>query len=289
MVQLAVRQLFRDPRRRVAVSLTAVWLISAWHFGGDEFLWWPALCATAAVATEVLWHYVVRRRFVLNPSAAVSGLLIGLLIYPTSPWYFAVAIPAFAIVLKLLLCPGRRPLFNPAALALVVASVTLNAPTSWWGVAWSPWLGVGLALSVLDVLKSLKLWPVTLSFLVGYTVYLSLFSSLGDVWPLVVDGTVLAFAFIMLPEPRSGPQGWPWFWQVGFAVLVLGGIALFGLFPTLPFDLLLAALLLAALLFSVRRLAAVWRSAQTVARSPNPLLLLNYYPPQASSLGSRYR
>ncbi len=255
MLPVYIRRFLVDPRRRVALSLTLVWLIAAWHYGFGQFLWWPAVCAVVAEATEVLWHALFQRRFIFNYSALVTGLLIGLLVYPGA-YVLAVALPVAAIILKRLLYPKERPMFNPAALAIVLAALLLNVPTSWWGVAWSPWLGLALALSVLDVLWKLKLWMVPFTFLVGYAAYLSQSGGLAGAWPLLFDGTVLTFAFVMLPEPRSGVQGLPLIGKLTFPVVVLGSIVLLARWPAPSLDPLLTALLITSLLFSLRRLAS---------------------------------
>ncbi len=267
LLHLTLRRWLRDPRRRLAVSLTGVWLISAWHYGGGQFLWWPGISAAVAITTEALWYYGVHRRLILSYSAAVTGLLVGLLMYPSTAWYLTLVVPALAIVLKRLLYPRERPMFNPAALALVLTSLVLPTAASWWGVAWSPWLGLALALSVVDVLWRLKVWPVTLVFLLGYTAYVAVYSSLAGGWPLVFDGTLLSFAFVMLPEPKSGPQGLPIVAQVGFAATVLAGIVLLSWWLTFPLDPLLTALLLASLLFSLPRLGFVLK-VRPAAQSP---------------------
>jgi hypothetical protein len=67
----------------------------------------------------------------------------------------------------------------------------------------------------------------------------------------VFDGTVLAFAFVMLPEPKSGVQGFPLFAKVGFALCVVVTIALLSSLTTFSLDPMLTALLIADLLFGI--------------------------------------
>ena len=245
--------LWREPRRRVALTLFAVWLAASWPYGERNFLWLPLMSVMVAVSTEFLWHYVWRKQAILSPSATVTGFLIGLLLYPTTSWYFFVILPAVAILLKLVVRLRHRTLFNPAGLALLLGTLLWNTNVTWWGTAWSPWLGLFVLVTLADVLWRLKLWPSILSFTIFYTLYLAYHSNFVQVLPLVFDGTFLLFTAVMFTEPKSGPQGMTWLYQVSFAALVAGGIYFLSLAPSIMLDSLLTALLVANLIIGLTR------------------------------------
>lgn len=260
----------RDPRQRVAVTLTVVWLIAAWHQGTPLYFLIPLVSVAVAVTVEAAWHGLRRRRLRLNFSAVITGLLIGLLLDPMTTPLITVALTAvLAIVIKLTVRPRERTLFNPAALGLMLAALAGGAITSWWGVAWSPWLGLFALASLWDVLVSLRLWPAVASFVVLYFAYLTAMTSWQS-WHLVFDGTVLTFAAIMLPEPRSGPQGYAWPWQLGYSALVVIIIALLGLSSRISVDPLLLALIMGALILRLAKYSQRFYAAARAKTSPEP-------------------
>ena len=91
---------------------------------GLRALWVVLLCAGTAILTEGLCSAVLwQRNSIRDGSALVTGLLLGMTLPHTAPYWLAIIGSAFAIVVTKIMCGGLgQNLFNPAlsARALMV-------------------------------------------------------------------------------------------------------------------------------------------------------------------------
>jgi hypothetical protein len=102
-----------------------------------------------------------------------------------------------------------RHVFNPAAFAMVVAGFFFPSVT-WWGTSWSTILLALAAVVALFILWSLRRFHVAISFLISYTIFLSIYLLLTGLSPenilyifqaYLINGTLLFFTSVMLIEP----------------------------------------------------------------------------------------
>ncbi len=216
------------------------------------------LSVAFCVLFDELFFFMKKRTWFPSYAAAVTGCIIGLLVSPDAAWWQLALISFLAISSKLFLRLGAKILFNPAAFGLVAAGLLLGLPVSWWGVSFQLVQGGSVAdfllfaLLVSPLLVSggkLRRFPAIAGFVFTYSV-LSHGFRLPVSWPLIAarafDPTVLFFAGVMLPEPRTSP--------VRFGVQILYGVfvAVVALFlapiSALP-DTFAAALLLGNIVF----------------------------------------
>lgn len=182
----------------------------------------------------------------------VSGLIIGLLVDPSSRWYEVVATSILAISIKDFLRVNGRHIFNPAAAGLFLATVLFQRPVSWWGVSSSPLLI--LLTPALVSIVNMRRWRIIVSFLLIYALLISLTTSLTIeiLTTNLLDPTVLFFALVMAPEPMTTPH------KAGRQIIFGSLIALMAiLFSLLEFTFLgnplISALLLGNILFFYRK------------------------------------
>lgn len=148
------------------------------------------------------------------PSGAVlTALFIVMVLSPIVPWYVAPAASAFAVVSKYVFRTRSANVFNPAALALVVAFYVFHTPQNWWGslpeisVAWLIVLFAG-GIFIVDRVNKI---PLVLVFLGAYFLLFAITSFMGNPAKLAEIfrapdlNAVLFFAFFILTDPPTSP------------------------------------------------------------------------------------
>ncbi len=166
--------------------------------------------------------------------AFVTGGVLGMVLDPTVGAGQLALLAAGAVVVKHVLRIGRRPMFNPAALALVVADLLGVRAQSWWGACAAPiWLGVPVLLvAVLFVADRANRLPAVGAFLATWFGALTILVSLGYGAELAVAfreplvSMAIYFAGIMLLDPPTSPGRPHQQYLFGFLVAIVGIVLL---------------------------------------------------------------
>ena len=227
----------RDPRRYQIAALAG---LLAWGVAGLGFDVTPAralLLVAAALATQ----YGCTRAFRLpafDPkSALISGLSLCLLLRTASD-AIAVGAAAAAIGSKFLLRWNGKHLFNPTNFGVVAAVAATGrawvSPAQWGSTALFAFAIAGAGILV--VARAARA-DVTLAFLAGYAGLLFARSAwLGEpaAIPLhrLANGGLLLFAFFMISDPKTTPDGRAARILFGIAVAVGAAYVQFRLFRT---------------------------------------------------------
>jgi Na+-translocating ferredoxin:NAD+ oxidoreductase RnfD subunit len=171
-----------------------------------------AVAAAALIDAPILR---IKRKVWEFPSGAIlTGLIIAMVLSPHEPWYVPASTSAFAIVSKYMVRTRLANVFNPAALALVVAFYVFDTGQSWWGAL--PDVTPFVALPVLFatgvfITDRVNKIPLALAFLGGYYLLFTITAFLGDpkrVAEIFVTPdlqAVLFFAFFILTDPPTSP------------------------------------------------------------------------------------
>ncbi|MBI4038240.1 RnfABCDGE type electron transport complex subunit D [Candidatus Daviesbacteria bacterium] len=222
------------PKSLMVLALLLAALSSIIYFPSSDRILVIILAVATALISDLIFTKVRGVPPFLMSAALVSGLIIGLLVSPSLPWYIPVVAATAAMGIKNFFRVGDNHIFNPAASGLLVAHLIFNQHVSWWGVSWQQSI-LPVAILLTPVLVSayyLKRYSIILPFLLVYAI-------LNRV---IFDPTVIFFAIVMLPEPKTSPNElMP---QIAFGSLVALGSS-FILFA----DPLITSLLLANLLF----------------------------------------
>ena len=168
-------------------------------------------------------------------SVLITALILVLIMNPAhwtdiDPIGALVFASVWAMAGKYIFAIGRRHIFNPAALAVVLTGFLLNQPATWW-VAGNATLLPFVLIGGLLTARKLKRGAMVASCVIATAVVLLLTSSpgAGD-WAAIVNTVVysplLFMAFVMLTEPSTTPPG-------RRARIVYGGIVGILLAPTL--------------------------------------------------------
>ncbi len=148
-------------------------------------------------------------------STVITALILTIIITPPQSFYdsqyFTLAIWAgiLAIASKYILAIGKKHIFNPAAIAVVLTSFGLNLSASWWiGTAvMAPFILVLGAITT----RRIRRWDLALSFFAAAFAAILLPKLAARENPVIgvekilLLSPILFFAFIMLTEPLTTP------------------------------------------------------------------------------------
>lgn len=244
--------LIKTPKIQLTFTLLAIALSALIYQFSFPKLSVLVIAPVSTILADLIFVKLRGLNFIFPSAALISGLIIGLLINPTSSWYEVVAVAILAIFIKDFLRIANRHIFNPAGLGLLVGAILFQRPISWWGVSFSPLL-ILLSPALVSALN-MRRWRIIFSFLTTYSVSVSLTTGL-TIQALItnlLDPPVLFFALVMAPEPITTPHNHTR--QIIFGSLV-GLVAVLFSLPISTFlpDPLIAALLLGNILFFYRK------------------------------------
>jgi enediyne biosynthesis protein E5 len=256
-----LRKFIRTPKGYLLIALSTLLLLTVPNQGPRALEMTLAAAAVAALA-DVAFSLVLSEKLIVPTSALLTGLIVGMVLSPQESINIAVAIAGLAIAAKHLLRTTKSHIFNPAALALVLAPSLFGSGESWWGAAAGLPTPLVVAVLIVGMLTADRVnkMPQVFSFL---GVYFGLISAmawrhLGD--PIQIASfyrdpflnSVLFFAFFMLTDPPTSPT------RFKDQVIFGSGVALAALAIELHRDTvtyLLLALLPANVWWAWRRLA----------------------------------
>lgn len=145
-------------------------------------------------------------------SSLITALILALIISPLPPaqnLIFLTAAGGLAISSKYILAIGKKHIFNPAAIAVILTSFGAAQSASWWvgNIKLLPLVLVGGMLLV----RKIKRTRMVLSFLVAATVSTIIFTALhggsvsGGLQKMLLHSSLFFLAFVMLTEPQTSP------------------------------------------------------------------------------------
>lgn len=287
----ARRQACRWPPRRlvrwartpkgvlVGVLLVLVAVSAPGAPGSTSHAWLAvATAATVAAASDLLLGGLRGWGLILPDGALVTGMILGMVLDPTLPLSQLATIAAGAIAAKHLARLHHRPIFNPAALALVAAGLAGVQAQSWWGAssAPEPLIVALLAAAGPLVADRVNRLPMVAAFLGAYWGVLALIALVGaggrvaDAYHAPLLNAALFFAAVMLDDPPTSPGRLHA--QLTYALLVAGAAAALLLVTHQPLFLPAGVLVGNAWLAVQRRLqpATTADRMATPARPPRP-------------------
>ena len=234
------------PSRLVWVSLAIIGGYGVRFLGGLG-LATLLLVPMVAVATDLAFSLVRFERLRVPDAAVATGLFVAVLLPPTTPLILSATAALIAVAVRHILRWRGHPVFNPAAVGVLLAAAVFGIAPAWWaGVGtYGEYLTVGLGLVL--IARGASRWRLPATFLLAYGALAAVqhlaFGATTDPRILLLqalDPTVLFFALFMVPEPRSAPTAAPA--QVVYAGTV-GLVAAFTpiAFPTIGLLLALIA------------------------------------------------
>lgn len=211
-----LRKFLRTPKGTVLWLLLGLMLVAALHSSDRPGIENVVVAVFTAAMIDLFLAIVRKNKRVFPDGGIVTGVIVGLVLSGTVHWPVAAIIAAIAAVSKHLLKIKRKPIFNPAAFALLFALFVFHTGQSWWGdladipVYFLPLLVAGGYLITAKVNK----FPQVLTYLGTYFLLLTLAASLhvgntaytpGDAMRVPIVNAALFLAFFMLTDPPTSP------------------------------------------------------------------------------------
>jgi len=214
---VSVSRFFRTPKGLVLVILAL--LVALALLGQSLTLLAPGL-AGAVAAAALVDAPILRKKhgaWEFPDGAVLTGLFVAMVLSPYEPWYVAASTSAFAIVSKYMFRTRSANVFNPAALALVVAFYVFHTGQSWWGALpeITPWALAAIFATGIFITDRVNKMPLVLSFLGSYYLLFTVTAFLGDpngvaeIFRAPDLNAVLFFAFFILTDPPTSPVKYP--------------------------------------------------------------------------------
>ena len=190
---------FGDIYNWIIFILVVTVAISAYQLGYREAILPTMAAVLMAGGLDTAIKSCKKGTFYLSKSGIISGIFIGMLMTPNLPAVVITA--AITILFKHIIKIKGRHIFNPANFGLMIAGV-IGFGTSWWG---SYALVPVVIFGAFILYRTTKL-KMVISFLMAYAFATALFvGSIQSFMPLIVNSTILFFAFFMLTEPKTSP------------------------------------------------------------------------------------
>ncbi|MFA7248181.1 MAG: RnfABCDGE type electron transport complex subunit D [Dehalococcoidia bacterium] len=208
----ALRKFLRTPKGLLLPVLGLLTFAGLWTAGAAG-LASVAVAVTVAAAVDVALAVASRGVWEFPIAAVLSGLIVALVLAPEEPLIAVGVTSGLAIVSKQFFRTRTANVFNPAALALVVAALAFSSAQSWWGAL--PDLGLaGVALVLATgvyIASYVNKLPAVLAFL-GLYFFLFTFgavfgdpSRVAEVFRPPDVNAALFFACFMLDDPPTCP------------------------------------------------------------------------------------
>ncbi|MBX5437279.1 MAG: RnfABCDGE type electron transport complex subunit D [Alicyclobacillaceae bacterium] len=256
VVRLRLWRVFNTPKRLVLFVLLATGVSAAVAHGGDvRALSHLAIGLGTGWAVDFVVDAALRHRRLLSDGGMVTGVIVSMVLGAMTPGYVVAATTAIALASKHILRRWRKPVFNPAAVGLLVANYAFLTMQSWWGgMSLLPnWTLLVLSVPGVFIAWRVKRIPQVVSFAAVYAgacLGLSLVprfhmdAMYGLENPMLNSALFLAF-FMLTDPPTSPPQPRHQVWFGAVAGLV--SVAVYIVFPA-ELSYLLVGLLAANLI-----------------------------------------
>ena len=207
-----LRRAVRSPKGNLLLVLGGLAFVAAYAAGDSVVLPNIMNAVGAAALTDIVVQRVERKLWVFPTAGILTGLIVALILSPYDSLMIAPATAVLAICSKHLFRARLANIFNPAALALVVAAVAFDAGHSWWG-ALPDWSWGGALIVLLAgwyTANRINKLPLVLVFLAAFYGLFTVASfaggpEVGSVFRAPDLHAALVFAFFMLDDPPTCP------------------------------------------------------------------------------------
>ena len=169
--------------------------------------------AVAAVSETMLRQFYLKQPFRVPYSGLITGLIIGSIAPINSPVLLVIIAVAVAVASKFFIQYRSSNIFNPAAIGLIVSLALFRIGDEWWVASNYNIFGVAVTLTPVLVILAYEArrLPAALAFAaVSFIIVLALsgFQNISSTWFLTaLFGINYYFAFVMLVEPKTSPNG----------------------------------------------------------------------------------
>src|SRR5689334_17719801 len=166
----AVRKFFATPKGLLTIILAVLVVLAAPHEGVRLVAPELGAAVLAAGLLDAVILRVKRGRWEFPSGAALTALIVTMILSPQAPWYVAAVTSVIGVLSKYVFRTRLGNIFNPAALGIVAAFYLFRTGQSWWGAVPESALAAqcGLAVAGVFITDRVNKTPLVLTFLGVY-------------------------------------------------------------------------------------------------------------------------
>jgi len=209
----SMSQFLRTPSGTLLAIFLGLFGVAATVVGWPAALPHMLAAVLGATLTDLVIARVQRSAGRWPSSALLSGMIVGFVLSPATPWVVTGAVGVLATLSKHLLSTRRWHIFNPAGLALLLSVPLFGTGQSWWGALPDlSWLFVVLLLAAgAFIVDRINKFPLVLTFL---STSFGLLTALSTIDPTLVAElfrtpllqATLFLSLFMLTDPPTSPS-----------------------------------------------------------------------------------
>lgn len=220
------RNYFRKPKGLLILILAGFVLLAATGSGRDLMARNLAVAVVVAMLVDAPMLRGRKGRWEFPDGALLTGMIVAMILSVQVPWWVVAVTSVFAVLSKYALRTRTANIFNPAALALVMAFLVFHSGQDWWGALpeISPLALVALIAAGGYITHRVNKLPALLAFLGCYYLLFTVTAFLGDPGRVAELyrppdlHAVLFFGFVMVTDPPTSPPRYRE--QIVFGVIV---------------------------------------------------------------------
>jgi Na+-translocating ferredoxin:NAD+ oxidoreductase RnfD subunit len=210
--RVGLQRFFQTPKGHLLLVFVPTVAAAGYYLGYPQILSHLLAAIGGACAVEI---EVVRRKrgkLIVPTSALLSGAIVAFVLGLETPAIVTILVGAAATASKHLLRTHRGHIFNPAALALLLAILVFGTGQSWWGalpdLPW-PFLIALLGGGIYVADRTYKL-PLVLVFVGSYFTLLTLVAirnpdPIAELFRVPFVHSALFLACFMITDPPTSP------------------------------------------------------------------------------------
>lgn len=227
-----MKKFLLDKKNQVIIFLSLLFLLRVPQ-ANVRFIFW----ILGGVLIASVCDFLIKQRFfsqkIFPKSAIISGFIVAGIINYNEPWFVLVIFSVLAIISKNIIKYKKQHIFNPANLALFVATL-FKVPLT-WNIESNIYLIIAFGIYIAYSIRKT-------THVLGFLLFFSVPLIVQQVNPLLLVSWF--FVFIMLIEPKTSAHGA----LRGFIFGSIAGITAFLVFKFSPnYDLFVVSLLVANL------------------------------------------
>ncbi|MHA7583644.1 RnfABCDGE type electron transport complex subunit D [Paenibacillus vandeheii] len=238
---MTLQQWIKSPKGYVAIAMVAYLVIASMATFDIKGITHGLVAVGGAIVADVLFSLVNRKKRMLPDGALITGLIVALILSTSTSWVVVVATVILAIVSKYVLVYRKKPIFNPAAMGLLLSVLIFGAGESWWGSFGDlpVWMMVLLFAGGYAITGRVNKFPQVFSFLGTYFVLLLLMGlfhtgDAGDALRTPFINAVLFCGFFMVTDLPTSPAKTKDQLVFGILAAIVGAL-IYGLFGGLMY------------------------------------------------------
>lgn len=202
----------KTPKGYVFIALLACLGIASIGAHTARGLIIAALAVVVCTGLDTLMSMARGKKRIVPDGALITGLLLALILGTNTPYWVVEVTAVLSILFKHLVTMNKKPVFNPAAVGLLLSVLLFHAGESWWGAfsdmpAWT--IGF-LLIAGFAVAGRVNKFPLVFAYLGTFMLLLPVLARFDpvvayDAYRPPFINALLFFGFFMLTDPPTSP------------------------------------------------------------------------------------